>query len=610
MFSTQQGISFGLTDDPLFFCQWLERRELGERGERGEQRGLHDYAVISPPLPLWLAELALKAAEKTIASAASGRKARSRAVSAIQKALGQWDIQFSGHQAHYSLNSPYAPDGGALSLSGCATSRLPDHLPDQDALEMYGAILSARVLLEEEALGEIRKRHRGADERVLKALALSGKATVAAAVGVGEFGRPVCRRCGERSRIVYQLCPHCGRQCFLCLACAGMGEARSCKALYTFAPHAPAPQQQSPLTTKPPLEPVLLVQLTAAQEEAARELTQLFKAGCQEVLVWAVCGAGKTEVAFDVIAAALNAGLRILYTVPRRDVVRELAPRIRAAFGQEKLTELPLPGSELLPGTPILLSTTHQVLRFANAFDLIILDEADAFPYYGSEMLYRGLQRARGRNAMLIYMTATPDVALRKQVSSGKIRAVCIPARHHGYPLAVPVVHRVKAPEWSGMPGDLPDSVREFLGESLKRNAVVLVFVPTVRDVELVGHALAEFGTRYGVAADYLHSAREERAQIVARFRERTVQLLASTTLLERGITVPFTDVAVLYADHRIFDARTLVQMAGRAGRHGSDPVGRVAFFSSTFSSEMQQALSMIVSMNEEAGKRGYLQQL
>ncbi|HCX71145.1 MAG TPA: hypothetical protein DHD79_07865, partial [Firmicutes bacterium] len=293
-----------------------------------------------------------------------------------------------------------------------------------------------------------------------------------------------------------------------------------------------------------------------------------------------------------------------------RDVVRELAPRIRAAFGQEKLTELPLPGSELLPGTPILLSTTHQVLRFANAFDLIILDEADAFPYYGSEMLYRGLQRARGRNAMLIYMTATPDVALRKQVSSGKIRAVCIPARHHGYPLAVPVVHRVKAPEWSGMPGDLPDSVREFLGESLKRNAVVLVFVPTVRDVELVGHALAEFGTRYGVAADYLHSAREERAQIVARFRERTVQLLASTTLLERGITVPFTDVAVLYADHRIFDARTLVQMAGRAGRHGSDPVGRVAFFSSTFSSEMQQALSMIVSMNEEAGKRGYLQQL
>lgn len=619
MFSEQQGIGFGLTDDPLFFFQWLKQRP------QGEQRPLRDYVVISPLLPLWLAELALKAAEKAAkkavgnvagnatgkglsTSAATGRKARSRAVSAIQKVLGLWDIHFSGQPVDYSF-------GGVGGLGECALSH-PDgvmnRLPDQDALDEYCALLSARVLLEEEALGEIRKRQRGADERVLKAMVLSGKATAAAAVGIGEFGRPVCRRCGERDRIVYQYCAHCGRQCFLCLTCAGMGEARSCKTLYTFATFTSALQpqpQQLPPTAKP-LEPLLPVQLTAAQQEAARELTRLFKEGCQEALVWAVCGAGKTEVAFDVMASALNTGLRILYTVPRRDVVRELAPRIRAAFGQEMLTELPLPGSESLPGTPILISTTHQVLRFANAFDLVILDEADAFPYYGSEMLYRGLQRARGHNAMLTYMTATPDPSLRKQVSSGKIRAIRIPARHHGHPLAVPAVHRVKGSELNSMQGGLPNTVQEFLAGSLKRNAVVLVFVPTVRDVELTGRALAEFGAQHGIATDYIHSGREERAPIVARFRERKVKLLASTTLLERGITVPFTDVAVLHADHRIFDARTLVQMAGRAGRDRSDPVGRVAFFGGTFSIEMQQAVSIIVGMNEEAGKRGYLQHL
>jgi len=653
MYRGQQGISFGLTDDPLFFYQWLGQREseldaqrrqcAGQEAQRGQQ-SQHEYAVISPLLPLWLAELALKAARNAALksrgtcqsqgqspspgpdsspgpSAALSRKTRSRAASAIKKVLGQWDIHFSGYLPDYGFDRV----GGAITDVLLQTRGIVSPLPDQDALTEFWAILSARVLLAEEALGEIRKRQRSADERVLKALALSGKATAAAAVGIGEFGRPVCRRCGERTRIIYQYCPHCGRQCFLCLACVSMGEARSCKTLYTFVPFTPAvpqqqatqqqaPQQQTPQQQAPPsaklLEPILSVQLTAAQQQAARELTQLFKEGCREALVWAVCGAGKTEVAFDVMAAALNAGLRILYTVPRRDVVRELAPRIRAAFGQETVTELPLSGGGPLPGTPMLISTTHQVLRFADAFDLVILDEADAFPYYGSEMLYRGLQRARGRNAMLTYMTATPDGALRKQVSLRKIGVIRIPARHHGHPLAVPSVHRVKESEWTGMPGNLPNAVQEFLEESLRRNAVVLVFVPTVRDVELTGQALAEFGARHGIASDYLHSGRAERALIVTRFRERSIRLLASTTLLERGITVPFTDVAVLRADHRIFDARVLVQMSGRAGRDRSDPVGRVAFFGSTVSGEMQQALAMIIGMNEEAGKRGYLQQL
>jgi competence protein ComFA len=650
MYIGQQGINFGLTDDPLFLFQWLEQHEQGADSlnrpcsVQEAQKRQYEYAILSPPLPLWLAELALGDARKafgkvgarsTVKSVgglladASGkgpgagrglecnatviRKMCLKAVSAIKKSLAQWDLSFSG----YGYPMDYCSDRFSSASSAMTSPLIPpqspppmvaDRLPAQEVLAEYGVILSGRVLLEEEALGEIRKLQRSANERVLTALVLSGKATAAAAVGIGEFGRPVCRRCGERSRIVFQNCPHCGRHCFLCLTCIGMGEARSCKTLYTFSSDIAVPQQQRPPAAKP-LEPFLSVQLTAAQQQAASELTRLFKEGCREALVWAVCGAGKTEVAFDIMAAALNAGLRILYTVPRRDVVRELASRIRAAFGQDMLTELPLSDRGFLPGTPILIATTHQVLRFANAFDLVVLDEADAFPYYGSEMLLRGLQRALGRNAMLIYMTATPDATLRKQVASGKTAAVHIPARHHGHPLAVPALHRVTEAEWSGIPGKLPRAVGEFLEETLRRNAVALVFVPTVQHVELVGQALAGFAARHHVTSDYIHSGREGRTLVVARFRERKIRLLASTTLLERGITVPFTDVAVLYADHRIFDARALIQMAGRAGRDRRDPVGRVGFFSNTVSHEMQEARSLIISMNEEAGKRGYLLQ-
>ncbi|WP_396128398.1 DEAD/DEAH box helicase family protein [Exiguobacterium mexicanum] len=49
-------------------------------------------------------------------------------------------------------------------------------------------------------------------------------------------------------------------------------------------------------------------------------------------LVHAVCGAGKTEMTFPVIARAVNDGKRVLIVSPRRDVAIEWADRLEAAF--------------------------------------------------------------------------------------------------------------------------------------------------------------------------------------------------------------------------------------------------------------------------------------
>ena len=99
--------------------------------------------------------------------------------------------------------------------------------------------------------------------------------------------------------------------------------------------------------------------------------------------MWAVCGAGKTEMCFAAVAAELARGGRVLFAVPRRDVVRELGPRLRAAFPHVQLQVLHggadravLP---VLPPGSVTVATTHQVLRYDRAFDLVILDEVDAF---------------------------------------------------------------------------------------------------------------------------------------------------------------------------------------------------------------------------------------
>ncbi|BBP92620.1 hypothetical protein BsIDN1_62380 [Bacillus safensis] len=51
-----------------------------------------------------------------------------------------------------------------------------------------------------------------------------------------------------------------------------------------------------------------------------------------DLLVWAVCGAGKTEVLFHGIEYALNQGMSVCIATPRTDVVLELEPRLRKAF--------------------------------------------------------------------------------------------------------------------------------------------------------------------------------------------------------------------------------------------------------------------------------------
>ena len=53
---------------------------------------------------------------------------------------------------------------------------------------------------------------------------------------------------------------------------------------------------------------------------------------------------------------------------------------------------------------------------------------------------------------------------------------------------------------------------------------------------------------------------------------------MVTTSVLERGITVPKADVIVLYAHDDLYDARTLIQMAGRSGRAASHPIGSVYF--------------------------------
>ena len=58
---------------------------------------------------------------------------------------------------------------------------------------------------------------------------------------------------------------------------------------------------------------------------------------------------------------------------------------------------------------------------------------------------------------------------------------------------------------------------------------------------------------------------------------------LLTTTILERGITIPNVQVAVVGAEQQLFNSGALIQIGGRVGRSADFPSGDFVFFITAF---------------------------
>jgi competence protein ComFA len=489
--------------------------------------------------------------------------------------------------------------------------------------------------------------------------------------GFRKMASYTCKRCGSGAEhMFWSYCLHCGQACPYCEECLTMGRARFCSLLVIGRSREIAPyvvnttesrvghggvqvrereEQEEQLRVY--IEPWGLSEAQAkasleglryisgngvgnsrekwaaygrvgwpvskarrGSERAGAEAKEKPKVNNQfprRFLIWAVTGAGKTEMIFPFIHHTVARGGRVLIATPRKDVVLELQPRIGRAFADFSVVTLYGGSEQHWEQGQITIATTHQLLRFYEAFDLVIIDEIDAFPYHNNPMLAHAAAKVCKPSGMNILLSATPPRAVRQAAKRGRLPHVRVPVRFHRHPLPVPQLVSVPPLRKVVQSQAMPSSLFAKLLASVERGAQVFVFVPNIQLVEpmvnILRAKLSHGMSETVVCVEGTSSKDLARTEKVQLFRNREIRMLVTTTILERGVTVPKSDVFIMDADSQLFDEAALVQMAGRAGRSQDDPAGKVYFAAKEITQPQKEAIRQIKQMNRIARKQGYL---
>ncbi|WP_027106666.1 helicase-related protein [Ligilactobacillus ceti] len=410
-----------------------------------------------------------------------------------------------------------------------------------------------------------------------------------AAVLVGKT-KIQCQRCGAQFTKERTSLPDGS---YYCPACILLGRLTSRDTLYTIS----EPNNFSALNG-----PILKWQgqLTRLQRKCAYELIASYQHK-QNHLLWAVTGAGKTEILYPLIIEALKNGERICLAAPRLDVCTELYLRLHPLLADEvSLVLLHGESQQLYAYTQFVICTTHQLLNFKEAFDVLVIDEVDAFPYQQSLELQNGAQAAVKKQGMKVYLTATPNRRLEKQIKHGKLQASLLFSRYHGGKLPEPKIILVRQLAQQISHQQLSLKLKKYLKKWQKQQQPFLVFVPQIEKLLIIEEIIQKVIPKAQGAT--VHASDPKRSDKVQQLRQGKYQYLVTTTILERGVTFKGVQVVVLFAEHEQFQVPALIQIAGRVGRDAKQNTGDVIFVASTYTRKLKKAVKMIRRINDKAG--------
>ena len=379
------------------------------------------------------------------------------------------------------------------------------------------------------------------------------------------------------------------KDCFKCPLCGNddpkkigyLNGKPYCRACISFRGAKTSPPERK----NKPSDIFLDYGLSKEQQDISDKLVSNYISG-KSSLVHAVTGSGKTEIVLSTISYVLSIGGTVGFAIPRRDVVIEIYDRIKNIFKNNSVIAVYGGHTNKLEGDIICL-TTHQLFRYENYFDLLILDEIDAFPYNENDVLNTFFFKSiRGH---FIQMSATPSDKVISFFKNDGYEILTLNTRYHRHPLPIPEVF-VKKFFFKYL--FLIQTLKEFE----KAHKPVFVFAPTIVLCEKVYSIIKYFLKK----VNYVHSKRDKRSEIIESFKKGNIQILVTTAVLERGVTVKDLQVIIIYADHVLYDDATLIQISGRVGRKKDAPEGRVIFICDKTTEHIKTCIAKIKYANKD----------
>ena len=231
--------------------------------------------------------------------------------------------------------------------------------------------------------------------------------------------------------------------------------------------------------------------LSEAQGRAARGLRAAVGARAFSVTVLdGVTGAGKTEVYFEAVAAAVHAGRQVLVMLPEIALGAQWLARFRARFGVDPALWHSELGARqrretwraVAEGRATVVVGARSALWLPfRALGLIVVDEEhdaafkqeDGVVYHARDM---AVVRARFEDCPCVLASATPSLETAVNVQSGRYGCERLPDRHGGARLpAVETVDLRETPPERG--AWLAPALRAALGETLAAGEQALLFL-------------------------------------------------------------------------------------------------------------------------------------
>jgi ATP-dependent DNA helicase RecG len=342
--------------------------------------------------------------------------------------------------------------------------------------------------------------------------------------------------------------------------------ARDKRAGITFVP-------RRTLTTA--LREQLPFQLTGAQVRTIREIFgDMTSDRRMQRLLQGDVGSGKTIVALFAALLAIENGYQAAIMVPTELLAEQhvrTMTRLLAPLGIEPiLLTGALPARErkaiakrLATGEPVLVIGTHALVQEATAFAKLGFVAVDEQHRFGVEQ--RKALAANGEMPDVLLMSATPIPRSLALTLYGDLDLSTLDERPPGRQPITTALRRESARA----------RVMQFIDRQLEQGRQGYIVYPVIQASEKTDLKAAT--TMYEVLASGPFAARrvallhgripsDERDEIMRKFRDRELDLLVATTVIEVGIDVPNATVMLIEHPER-FGLSQLHQLRGRVGR-------------------------------------------